>query len=314
MRRLRVKPGVIVAAASFAAAGLPGAAVAQGPWYLSGGIGLSRHAALSLDGGDNDRASRCDEFVNPQFAALPGCTAPNRGDGAVDDWMSEFGSAGGGLFGAAVGRRLGRRLRVEFEYAFADIGFDAVAPILAPSGERYVDIFGAELPLAQERIGTATARSLFVNLRFDRPIGERRSVHVGFGLGPSRIEYDYSVIWARNPDAATVASAAGLPNEAEVRANLAGTVSSAAASPGDSSVGYQFVAGIGHALSPRVTLDVQLRWTRLGDFRSAGHAYDRLRSHESNLRRDGSEPVTWQIATGDPAYWGLGIGLRHALR
>ena len=290
------------------------AAAADGGWYIAPLAGGNLDGGLSLRGGDNDRASRCDEFVNPEFAALPGCTNPDRGAGAVDAWQSEFDSGGGALFGVAVGRQLGARIRVEVEYIYADTGYDQASPILDPSGVPFTETFGAELPLAEERLGALTTQSLFLNAHFDHRLSERVALHAGIGAGFSRARLDYSVIWARSLDPATIETAAGLPNEAQVRANLAGTVSSAAATLRDRGFSYQCVAGISRVLSPALTLDLQLRWARMGRFEDGGHPYDRLRSHPSNLRRDGSEPVSYRVSASGLGFWGASLGLRYALR
>ena len=68
-------------------------------------------SSLATMGHDTDRASVCDEYINPQFMmvnAVPGwsntnCTGPNRGADSV--WENEFGSAQGVKFGAALGYR-----------------------------------------------------------------------------------------------------------------------------------------------------------------------------------------------------------------
>ena len=124
---------------------------------------------------------------------------------------------------------------------------------------------------------------------------------------------NYNVIWARSLDPATVQTAAGLPNESEVRANLAGTVSSAAARLDDDSFAYQLLAGVSYAWSPSLAVDLQFRWLDSGDFFSGGHPYDRLRSHASNLRRDGGEPVAWQVGANGLGFRGISLGLRYAL-
>ena len=48
---------------------------------------------MELLGNSNDRASRCDEFINPRFAEVAGCTEPNRGSGA--GWKTTYDRAAG---------------------------------------------------------------------------------------------------------------------------------------------------------------------------------------------------------------------------
>ena len=45
---------------------------------LSQEIGLNVAPAVELLGNSNDRASRCDEFINPRFAEIPGCGSGRR--------------------------------------------------------------------------------------------------------------------------------------------------------------------------------------------------------------------------------------------
>ena len=292
---------------------LSGAAHGQDGWYVTPQLGAGQGFALSLNGGDNDRAARCDEFVNPRYAELPGCRAANRGDGAVDDWGSEFDAAGATTAGIVLGRRFGGRYRIEIEYLRADAGYDESSAILSPSGAPFTGIFGPELPLAHERVGTVSTQGLLLNLRVDFPLDERFALFAGAGAGFARTRMNYNVIWARSLDPATVQTAAGLPNESEVRANLAGTVSSAAARLDDDSFAYQILAGISYAWSATLAVDLQFRWLESGDLFSGGHAYDRLRSHASNLRRDGSEPVAWQVGADGLGFRGISLGLRYAL-
>ena len=60
----------------------PASAQSASGFYLSQDIGLNLAAPVELLGNSNDRASHCDEFINPRFAEVPGCTDPARGAGA----------------------------------------------------------------------------------------------------------------------------------------------------------------------------------------------------------------------------------------
>ena len=110
---------------------------------------------------------------------------------------------------------------------------------------------------------------------------------------------------------ATVRTAAGLVNEEEVRRNLAGTVTSVQSSPAQTLFGYQALAGLDYRLTDALSLGLAARWTRFEKFSKSGGPYDRLRSHASNLRVDGSEPVTWRIATKDIEFVGVNLKLTY---
>ena len=70
-----------------AIAGLPGPAQGQG-WYLGSELGAHVVPVLRMTGLSNDRASVCDEFINPQYATVTraagyeayNCTGPDRRD------------------------------------------------------------------------------------------------------------------------------------------------------------------------------------------------------------------------------------------
>ena len=95
------------------------------------GIGLNLAPPLELLGRSNDRASRCDEFMNPRFAEVPGCTDPNRGSGA--GWKTAYDRAAGLLAGLSAGYRFGERLRVEAEWLRRESEYDQTSP----GGERH---------------------------------------------------------------------------------------------------------------------------------------------------------------------------------
>ena len=288
-------------------------APAMANWSLSGSLGANFTPALNLAGGDNDRAARCDGFVNPRYAEVPGCTDPDRGVGAVDDWMSDFNGASGLLATAAIGYRLSERWLLEAEYGFAESKYNESALIQDPSDIPFTERFGAELPRAEERIGSATTHSLFANLHWRTPISPRMTFSAGLGAGVGFTELDYGALWARSLDPATVRTAAGLVNEDEVRRNLAGTVTSVQSSPSQTLFGYQALAGLDYRLSNALSLGLLARWTRFDRFSKDGGPYDRLRSHPSNLRRDGSEPVSWRIATKDIEFIGVSLKLTYQL-
>ena len=281
-------------------------------FYVRGALGVNIAHSLGLRAGDNDRASRCDEFVNPQYWALEGCTATNRGSGAVDDWQSRFDNALGIIAGVAVGRRFGRHIRLEVEYFYRASDQDQTAPILAPSGAAYTEVFGAELPRAEERIWSVTGHHLFANAYLDFPNASRFTPYIGLGAGAGFTGMDYGALWSRHIDPATIETARGLPNEAEVRQNLAGTVSTTRDTLKDVLFGYQALAGLDYALTPALSLGILARWTDFDRFHDGG-SYRRLRSHASNLRLDGSEPVAYQVQTDDLGFFAVSLNLTFRL-
>lgn len=304
--RTSAASGIVAGALALLAAWPAGAQV-----YVAGELGVQAAPDILLRSGDTDRASRCDEFVNPRFAELGGCTAMARGDGAVDDWMSRFDGTLGVVGAAAVGFRMADRWRLELELMHRDAGVDASSPILSPDGVAFTGIFGAELPEAFETINGFSSRNLFANVYVDWPGAGAWTPFVGLGAGVGFASLEYAALWRRSDDPNDVESARGLPNEEEVRRNLAGTASSAAGRLRDQLRGLQLLAGVDFALARSLSLTLQARWVRFAPFEGGG-VYDQLRGHASQLRRDGSEPVRYRTKTDDTGFFALGLRLRKS--
>ena len=116
------------------------------------------------------------------------------------------------------------------------------------------------------------------------------------GVGVSWTELDYGDLWVRNSDPEKIATAAGLPNEEEVRRNLAATTTSKQGELGDRRSAFQALAGADWEVSDRASVGFQARYVRSAPFEDETE-WERLRSHASQLRLDGSEPVTFRIRT-----------------
>ena len=93
-----------------------------------------------------------------------------------------------------------------------------------------------------------------------------------------------------------------------MRRNLAGTASVAGKRLRDRLRGWQLLAGVQYRLSSKLALSLHGRWARFSAF-SDGGAYQRLRDHVSNLRRDGSEPVSYRVRAEDTGFFGIGLRL-----
>ena len=278
-------------------------------FYLSQEVGLNLAPGVELLGVSNDRASRCDEFINPLYAEVPGCTDPNRGSGA--GWKTAYDRAAGLLAGLAAGYRFGGRWRVEAEWFHRESGYDQTAPVTSATGDTLGKL-GGEIQRADNRLGSLSSHNVFANIYADFPNRSRLTPYVGVGGGVGLTELDYGDLWARNPDPAAIGTAAGLPNEAEVRQRLAATTSSKQGELDDRLTAYQVLGGVDYAISDAVALGVKVRWVRFGSFLAEGIEWERLRSHPSQLRLDGSEPVTFRIRTaGAPSFLGVSLAMRY---
>ena len=102
---------------------------------------------------------------------------------------------------------------------------------------------------------------------------------------------------------------AGLPNEAEIRRNLAATTTSKQAELHDRPTGYQVLGGVDYAMSDAVSLGIKGRWVR---FAAEDIEWERLRSHASQLRLAGSKPVRFRIRTdGALSFVGVSLAMRY---
>ena len=289
----------------------PASAQSASGFYLSQDIGLNLAAPVELLGNSNDRASHCDEFINPRFAEVPGCTDPARGSGA--GWKTAYDGATGILAGLSAGYRFGRRLRVEAEWFHRESEYDQASPVASATGATFAKLDG-EIQRAEDRIGSISSHNFFANVHVDFPSRSRLTPYVGVGVGLSLTALDYGDLWARNPKPAAIGTAAGLPNELEIRQNLAATTTSKQAELHDRLTGYQVLGGVDYAVSEAMSLGVKVRWVRFfGRFTAEDIEWERLRSHASQLRLDGSEPVTFRIRTGDAlSFVGINLAMRYA--
>ena len=315
-RTMRMRWMGLLAAGVQIVAGLGSPVHAGADFYLRGELGANFSEDLKLSTRDNDRAAYCDGFVNPQYPEIRECTTPNRAIGAVDAWTSNFDDAFGIFAGVAVGRQFGQRLRVELEYFYREANVDQTAPIISPSGRPYTELFGPELPQAEERLRDLIAHNLFANAYLDFPNASRLTPYVGLGVGVGWTALDHSALWRRSNDPATIerttekAKNLGLSNEAaeRLRHNLAGTESITRDKLKDTLFGYQVLAGLDYALTRSLSLGVLARWVDFGRFADGG-SYRQLRDHVSNLRRDLSEPVMYRVQTPDITFFAVSLSL-----
>ncbi len=278
-------------------------------FYLSHDMGFNVAPKVVLTGTSSDRASVCDEFINPRYAAINGCTSPDRGVG--DDWSTVYKRARGILSGVAVGYRFTDRIRVEERYSYRESAYDQNVAVTGADGASFAKL-GGEIEVASESISSVISHALFSNVYFDfTNDASRFTPYIGVGFGFGFTHVDYGTLWARTTDPSAITTASGLPNEAEIQQNLAATTTSEREKLRDTLVGYQVLFGGDFALTEQVSLGAQGRWVRFGSFSADGGGWDRLRSHSSDLRLDGSEPVTYQMRTDDTGLLGVSLSIKY---
>ncbi|MCY4612852.1 MAG: hypothetical protein OXB94_04415 [Nitrospira sp.] len=299
----------------------PGLAQAGSGFYLSGEVGANVASGLDTTGTSNDRASVCDEYINPRFGEMERCTGPDRSVGGR--WENEFDEATGILAGAAAGYSFAGQnrnsplggFRVELEYFYRQSNFDQTADIplgVGTQGQKLKD----EIVQATDRIGSMTSHNLFGNLFYDFVNTSRFTPYVGVGGGVGFTDMEYGSVWARNEDTRNadgsykISTGADLPNYDEIRRNLAKTTSVGQATLSDVLLGFQVLFGVDYAITESTSLGLKGRWVRFGSF-SDNFIWNPLRSHAPNLRRDGSEPVSGRLKTDNVEFFGVSLNLKY---
>ena len=303
-------PGRVAALVLLAVSACLSAGDAVAQWYVGVALGGNASRGVVVESRSNDRASVCDEYINPRALAAPGCTMPDRGTG--DGWLAPFDSGAGFSAEAEVGFRLSSRLRLAVAYARNVTEFDQTVSSTDATGADF-DKISNELSIGEETLGSATSDEVLLVVYRDWPNGTRWTPYVGVGGAVSRTRKDFSWLWARSADPAHIAAGLGQPNAEEIRRNLAGTVSAGRRTIRDVMVGYVLVAGIDRELSDRVSVGMKVQWKCFEAFESDGYAGDLLRSHPPNLRLDGSEPVSAWSRTNDTGRFSALLTVRYAV-
>ena len=278
-------------------------------WYAGFAVGGNVSRDVIVESRSNDRASICDEYINPMALGVPGCTAPDRGAG--DGWLAPF-DAGAGLSAEAeLGFRISPLFRLAAALARDATDFDQTVSSTDATGADF-DKISNELSIGEETLGNATSDEFRVVVYRDWPNGTRWTPYAGIGAAAARTRKDFSWLWARSADPADITTGLGQPNAEEIRRNLAGTVSAGRRTLRDTVVGYILVAGIDRRVSESASVGFKAQWKRFEAFESDGYAGDLLRSHPPNLRLDGSEPVSAWSRTGDTGRFSALFTIRYS--
>lgn len=281
-----------------------------GPVYMGVSAGADISPDVSIASRSNDRASACDEYINPRALAVPGCASPDRGAG--DGWRAPFDSAWGISLEAELGYRLSPRYRVAGIYTYNETDFDQTVSSTDASGVDF-DKIGNELSVGEETLGATRSHELFLVALRDWPNRTRWTPYAGIGAGVSWARKDFSWLWARSADPQDIETGLDQPNADEIRRNLAGTESVGRTALRDVMVGYVLMAGVERTMAKDLSMGLKLQWKDFGAFESDAYQGDLLRSHAPNLRLDGSEPVSAWSRTNDTGRFSVMFTIRYAM-
>ncbi len=277
-------------------------------FYVGGSAGLSRSPDVTMIGDGNDRSSLCDEFINPLYAALPECTAPNRGEG--DSWTVPFDAAWGTFGSAFAGYRFTSFIRAELEYVLRINNYGERSPVTTAQGVN-ADKLSDELFLAEEWLGTVSSLGLLANVHFDLNLIEGPILpYLGVGIGFGDTKVDYGSVWSRSPDPDDIRTGRDQPNAEEIAMNLAGVASSGHATMRETLLAFQMIAGAEYFVQEKISFDLRARLMLSQEFRGI-IVWNPLRSHVPNIRKDGSEPVRGVMTTDDLSALVLSFGMKY---
>ena len=280
------------------------------PWYVSFSIGGNASPGITLTSRSNDRASICDEYINPRALSVPACTSPDRGAG--DGWLAPFDGGAGISAEAEFGYRFSPRLRIAAVYAYNHADFDQSVSSTNASGVDF-DKINDELSVGDETLGTVVSHEVFLVGYRDWPNRSRWTPFAGAGAGFARLRKDFSWVWARSTDPQDILTGRDQPNAQQIRQNLAGTVSTGRSALRDTIPGYVLMAGAEREISDSLSVGIKVQWKRFGRFESGPYGGGLLRSHAPNLRLDGSEPVSTWSETRDTDRLVIALTMRYAL-
>ena len=280
------------------------------PFYASVSLGGNVSGDVTLRSRSNDRASVCDEYINPRALSVPGCTAPDRGAG--DGWAAPFDGGRGFSAEAELGYRFSPRFRVAAVYAYNAAEFDQTVSSTDASGVDF-DKIGNELSTGEESLGTARSHELFAIAYRDWPNRSRWTPFAGVGVGVARVRKDFSWLWARSADPDDILTGRDQPNAEEILGNLAGTVSAGRSALKDTMAGFVVLAGASRQLTDTVSVAFKVQWKRFDTFESGAYGGGVLRSHAPNLRLDGSEAVSTWTRTDDTDRYSVLLTLRFGI-
>ena len=296
---------------SFLVAAAVANAVPVGAQSVVVDVGRGRVGDYVVASRSNDRASICDEYINPNALSVPGCTTPDRGAG--DGWSAPFSDGRGLLAGVGVELDIGGPWRLAVDYSRVQAVFDQTVASTNAQGVDFEKLSN-ELDVGQERLGALRSHGVHGVLHL-YPI--RRGLirpYGGIGLGYAAMRADFGWHWRRSADPLAITTGREQPNFDEIRQNLAGTVSSGTALFGKNVHVFVYEGGVDFAVSDRFSVGVRARQLRYPSVEVGPYVGETLRGHVPNLRLDGSEPVSaWSVLPGT-GVTEVGVLLKYHLR
>ena len=147
-------------------------------------VGRGRIGDYMVVSRSNDRASVCDEFINPRAVLVPGCTTPDRGVG--DGWVAPFSDGGGLLAGLGVESEIAGPWTLAVDYSRVRAVFDQTVASTDAQGVDFEKL-SHELAVGQERLGTVRTHGVHGVLQRSPLRYGRMRPYGGIGLGDAGV-------------------------------------------------------------------------------------------------------------------------------
>ena len=278
-------------------------AFAADGWYIGMDVGVAGGSDMSVTGKDNDHPSKCDLFINPEptMEVMAGECGPNP---AGDTWTSQFGSNRGIMAGASAGYKW-NRLRFEGEYFYRGHNYTETDRDTEAAGGADAKSL-QELSALEAAVDSLTSHNFSANVYYDFHSSSKFTPYVGLGVGIAKVDMDYYSRFARESDPVNISTF----QDPTLNAKLAGTTSTGRNTFSDTVMGWQAIAGVDYQVTEPMSVGLKFRWADLDDFSGDPVAWDQLRSHASNNKRN--DMVKYNASTNDLSFWAMTLSMKYA--
>lgn len=304
--------GGLVAALCVALCGAPDAASAQSEqrgFYAGLQLGVVDAAPVSSSASGIGFPTRCDVLLYPGSVSPPvddpACLHSVPGVILSNEFDHGRGMASGFLVGYAVGG-----VRLEVEYLHRYVGDDASPFVGASSAalEGKTSEWVRDHP-PDEWIGDYAAQQVFANAYYDFRNASNWTPYVGAGIGMAATELSYYAQFIRKPDAEYLLVEFDPDWPAAAKRAAAGTASIIDTKAAATVFGYQVLAGVDYALSPRTSIGLTARWARFDDV-THDATWKLIRSH-APIEADGVTPADAGLEFGGMGYRAVTVSLKY---
>ena len=304
--------GAFLAALCAVLVGLPDAASAQSErqgFYAGLQLGVAHATPVNSSRSGIHHPTRCDVLLYPRSVRPPvddpACLNTVPAVIASNEFDHGRGLASGVMVGDAAGR-----VRLEVDSLHRYLG-DNTSP-LGDTASAALQGKGFEWSSDQpphEWSGDYAAHQFFANAYYDVRNASDWTPDVGAGIGLAATALSYYAQLVRKPEAEYLLVAFDPDWPAAAKRAAAGTASILDTTATTTVFGYQVLAGVDYALSPRTSMGVTARWARFDDV-THDTTWNLIRSH-APVQADGVTPFDAHLEFGGIGYQAVTVSLKY---